>query len=227
MSTAVNLVLFEPEIPQNTGNIARTCLALGAGLHLIEPLGFLVSDRHLKRAGMDYWHRVAPRRHTSWEAFLETLPPHSRLLLLSTRGQARLDTLERDLVSTPLYLVLGPESRGLPDKLLAQHPATTCRLPMNADTRSSTWRWLLPSLSTRSRACVVFPGFHDQDRKGMEPRIDTNSSQEQPEQPAAYNSLNSRASREGAKPRRKTKKGKQPFFFHRLEGRLQGRFLGP
>jgi len=136
MIPAVNLVLFEPEIPQNTGNIARTCLALGADLHLIEPLGFLISDRHLKRAGMDYWHQVAPQRHPSWEAFVKTLPPQSRLLLLSTRGQMRLDHLGPHNATAPLYLVLGPESRGLPDSLLARYPSSTVRLPMKDTARS-------------------------------------------------------------------------------------------
>ena len=136
MSAAVSLVLYQPEIPQNTGNIARTCLALGANLHLIEPLGFLLSDRHLKRAGMDYWDEIAPSRHPSWETFIEAMPPQSRLLLLSTRGQMRLDHLEPDIGRAPLFLVLGPERRGLPDSLLSRHPSSTFRLPMRAGTRS-------------------------------------------------------------------------------------------
>ena len=83
----LKIVLIEPEIPWNTGNIGRTCAAAGAELHLVEPLGFSLSERRLKRAGLDYWEKLAPVRHASLEAFLHIVPPGSPLLGFSAEGE--------------------------------------------------------------------------------------------------------------------------------------------
>lgn len=132
MPMPLHVVLYQPEIPQNTGNIARTCAAVGAVLHLIHPLGFYLTDRHLRRAGMDYWHLVEVHEHASWEAFREAYPD-LRLWLTSTRGSRRYvdaDFREGDA------LVFGPESRGLPEELLAAYPGQDLRIPMLPGRRS-------------------------------------------------------------------------------------------
>jgi tRNA (cytidine/uridine-2'-O-)-methyltransferase len=108
------IVLYQPEIPQNTGNIARTCAATGLPLHLIEPLGFKLSDRHLRRAGLDYWPHVRLFVHKSFEEFLETFNPQ-RCILYSTRGTISYD----EIAYRPGdCLIFGSETRGLPDDLL-------------------------------------------------------------------------------------------------------------
>jgi len=128
---ALHLVLFQPEIPQNVGNIARTAAALGWPLHLIRPLGFLLSSSKLRRAGLDYWAHVDLRLHDTWEDFLKTLPPGARVFAFSARAEASLygaEFREGD------YLLFGPESRGLPEEVLARFPAL--RIPMPGPVRS-------------------------------------------------------------------------------------------
>jgi tRNA (cytidine/uridine-2'-O-)-methyltransferase len=129
----IRVVLYQPEIPPNTGNVMRLCANTGAELHLIEPLGFAFEDRHLRRAGLDYRDLAVVRRHGSWGALLECFP-QSRVLAFSTRGRVRFDTVEygdNDL------LLFGPETRGLPQELLDTIPE--CQrlcLPMRPDNRS-------------------------------------------------------------------------------------------
>jgi tRNA (cytidine/uridine-2'-O-)-methyltransferase len=124
----MHVVLFAPEIPPNTGSIARLCAATLTPLHLIEPLGFKIDDRHLKRAGLDYWEFVDLTVHKSWEAFVRRRAD-KRLLFFSKRAtqsytQARYQ--EDD------FLVFGPETRGLPAELLAAHPQRCYCIPMLA-----------------------------------------------------------------------------------------------
>ena len=127
-----HVVLVEPEIPQNAGNIARTCAATGCVLHLIKPLGFEISDKYLKRAGLDYWHLVQVEVHESVEeAFFGV--PEEKLHFFTTKSprvysEARL--CEGD------YLVFGKETKGLPDDLLLAHPAACVRIPMREEARS-------------------------------------------------------------------------------------------
>lgn len=121
----VKVVLFQPEIPQNAGNIARTCAATGAELHLIRPLGFQWSSPRLKRAGLDYWAGVDCVLHDSWQSFLETLPENSRVWAFSSKvsqlySEARYQPGD--------YLLFGPESRGLPAQALEVFPSV--RIPM-------------------------------------------------------------------------------------------------
>ena len=130
-----NVVLVAPEIPPNTGNVIRLCANTGSRLHLIEPLGFEMADRLLRRAGLDYHEWVQVQRHASWDAFLQTVQPApERLFALSTRG-------EHSVYDTPFRpgdsLVFGSETAGLPASLLDQFAdANRLRLPMRAGQRS-------------------------------------------------------------------------------------------
>jgi tRNA (cytidine/uridine-2'-O-)-methyltransferase len=112
----LNVVLVEPEIPPNTGNVARLCAATNSTLHLIGPLGFRLDDRELKRAGMDYWEHVTWKYWDSWDEFL---PANGRLWLVENKS----DQLYTDVTYRPDdYLVFGCETKGLPEKLLTKHP---------------------------------------------------------------------------------------------------------
>lgn len=129
---ALNIVLVNPEIPQNTGNISRTCAATGAVLHLIEPLGFSISDKYLKRAGLDYWSLMTYHRYPSFEAFLEA-HPGARLHFASTKAPRSCYEAEfRD----GDFLVFGCETRGLPEKLLERVYDRCIRIPMRSEARS-------------------------------------------------------------------------------------------
>lgn len=128
----MHIVLVNPEIPQNTGNIARTCAATGAKLHLIEPLGFELSDRYLKRAGLDYWHMMTYEVHKSWEAFLAEYPD-ATLRYATTKAP-------RDYCGVAYgaddFLVFGRETKGLDEALLAANYDRCVRVPMREDARS-------------------------------------------------------------------------------------------
>ena len=129
----MHVILYQPEIPPNTGNVIRLCANTGAQLHLIEPLGFALDDARLRRAGLDYHEFADLRVHVDLRACLAAIPD-ARLFALSTRGTMRYDT--------PQYLnedafLFGPETRGLPDDVLAQVPETQrLRLPMRPQNRS-------------------------------------------------------------------------------------------
>ncbi|MFD3005869.1 tRNA (cytidine(34)-2'-O)-methyltransferase [Thermus tengchongensis] len=127
----VHLVLFQPEIPQNTGNVARTAAALGFPLHLIRPLGFRLGDKRLLRAGLDYWPHVDLRVHDTWEAFLGALPPEARVWAFSARAE---QSLYEARFQEGDYLLFGPETRGLPPEVLARFPGV--RIPMPGPVRS-------------------------------------------------------------------------------------------
>ena len=130
----MNLVLFEPEIPPNTGNVARLCAATRTTLHLIEPFGFKLDDTQLKRAGMDYWQQVEWHRWKNWNTFAEKLPVAARLWFVESDGSK----LYSDVKFLPDdYLVFGRETAGLPKQLLEQHRENWLRIPMfNAASRS-------------------------------------------------------------------------------------------
>jgi len=130
----MHIVLLEPEIPPNTGNIARLCAATKSTLHLIEPLGFTLDDRQLKRAGMDYWDQVQWRRWPDWATFQKQLPPGTRLWLIESNGP-RLYSEVR--YSSDDYLLFGRETAGLPGSLLEQNRQYWLRIPMfNPQSRS-------------------------------------------------------------------------------------------
>ncbi|GLV49086.1 putative tRNA (cytidine(34)-2'-O)-methyltransferase [Thermus sp. LT1-2-5] len=122
----VHLVLYQPEIPQNVGNVARTAAALGWPLHLIRPFGFLLSSPKLRRAGLDYWPHVDLRVHGDWEAFLATLPPSARVWAFSARGQ---ESFYQARFQEGDYLLFGPETRGLPEGVLARFPSLNIPMP--------------------------------------------------------------------------------------------------
>lgn len=128
---SLNIVLVEPEIPQNTGNIARTCAATGARLHLVEPLGFRIDDAKLKRAGLDYWHLLDITYYTGLDDFFaRNSGPY---YFFSTKAQHRHSDIR---YPDGAYLVFGKETKGLPESLLVRHPDTTVRIPMISEARS-------------------------------------------------------------------------------------------
>ena len=127
-----HIVLVEPEIPQNTGNIARTCAATGSRLHLVRPVGFEISDRYLKRAGLDYWDLVTVTLHDNFEELLAE-NPNARFFFFTTKAKtcyADARYREGD------FLVFGKETRGLPEELLVSRPQDCVRIPMIGESRS-------------------------------------------------------------------------------------------
>lgn len=134
----LNIVLFEPEIPANTGNIGRTCVVAGARLHLIEPLGFSLDSKMLHRAGLGYWENLDVRIHPSWDAFLDTCglrdpAATSRLHLLTKKARR---TYAESTYHDGDYLVFGKESSGIPEEILAALPESCERIPMLPDAAS-------------------------------------------------------------------------------------------
>ena len=128
----MHIVLVQPEIPQNTGNIARTCAATGAKLHLIKPLGFELSDRYLKRAGLDYWHMMTLEIHERWEDFLAANPGASIRYATTKAPRAYSEVA----YGPDDFLVFGRETRGLDEDLLAANYSRCVRIPMRPDARS-------------------------------------------------------------------------------------------
>lgn len=128
----LNIVLVEPEIPQNTGNIARTCAATGARLHLVEPMGFKVDDKKLKRAGLDYWYLLDITYYKNLDDFF-TRNKDGNFYYFSTKADKVYSEIEYPDNS---YLVFGKETKGLPEKLLFDNHDTTVRIPMIDDARS-------------------------------------------------------------------------------------------
>lgn len=132
----LNVVLVEPEIPQNTGNIARTCAATGGKLHLVKPLGFSVSDKDVKRAGLDYWDKLEIEEHDSLDKFLEKYTPEEHtMFFVTTKGrQVYSDTIYKELEE--VFLLFGKETKGLPEDLLQKYIGQTIRIPMKEQLRS-------------------------------------------------------------------------------------------
>ncbi|MBD1373054.1 tRNA (uridine(34)/cytosine(34)/5-carboxymethylaminomethyluridine(34)-2'-O)-methyltransferase TrmL [Hazenella sp. IB182357] len=128
----MHVVLVEPEIPQNTGNIARTCAVIGAKLHLIRPLGFTIDDTKLKRAGLDYWHELDIVYHDSF-AELEEKYPHARFFCATTKATATYTDFHYEDGD---FFVFGKETKGLPPSTLEKYKDTCIRVPMRPETRS-------------------------------------------------------------------------------------------
>ncbi|MBQ4268066.1 MAG: tRNA (uridine(34)/cytosine(34)/5-carboxymethylaminomethyluridine(34)-2'-O)-methyltransferase TrmL [Clostridia bacterium] len=150
-----HVVLVEPEIPQNAGNIARTCAATGTCLHMIKPLGFEVSDRYLKRAGLDYWHLVDIRYYDSF-AELQEKYPEARFFYFTTKALHRhSDVKFRD----GDFLVFGKETKGLPEELLLQHKEECLRIPMFSEARSLNL--------SNSVAIAVYEALRQTDYEGL------------------------------------------------------------
>ncbi len=128
--------MVEPEIPQNTGNIARTCAATGGKLHLVEPLGFEITDKTLKRAGLDYWDKLDIERHTSLKAFLEKYKPEeNNMYFVTTKGQTCYSEVNYANMEE-VFLLFGKETKGLPEDLLQKYLNKTIRIPMRETLRS-------------------------------------------------------------------------------------------
>jgi tRNA (cytidine/uridine-2'-O-)-methyltransferase len=128
----MHVVLVEPEIPANTGNIARTCAATGSTLHLVRPLGFSTEDKYLKRAGLDYWHLVKVIYHNNFEEFLARYPD-CRLYLSTTKASRWYTDVPYEPDS---FLVFGPETRGLSKEIRDAYPENQIRIPMISKARS-------------------------------------------------------------------------------------------
>jgi len=128
----LNIVLVEPEIPQNTGNIGRTCVATGSRLHLIEPLGFKLNEKAIKRAGLDYWKDLDVTTYLSFEDFLEK-NPGAKIYMASTKAPNLYTEVEYE---PDCYIMFGKESGGIPEEILLEHQENTIRIPMINDIRS-------------------------------------------------------------------------------------------
>lgn len=131
-SPSLHIVLYQPEIPDNTGNVGRTCVALGAKLWLVRPLGFRLDDRHLRRAGLDYWQHLAWQAVDDWAELLECLPDRNPWFF-SKRGATPYTTAA---FKPGDVLVFGSESQGLPQSLVESHPDRCLHIPIAAEARS-------------------------------------------------------------------------------------------
>ena len=156
----LNVVLVEPEIPQNTGNIARTCAATGAKLHLVYPLGFSVTEKAVKRAGLDYWDKVEIEEHNSFNDFLEKYKPEeNNMFFVTTKG--------KHVYSEPnyrnmdeIFILFGKETKGLPEDILKKYIEKTIRIPMRKTLRSLNL--------SNSVSIVVYDIFRQKDFEGLE-----------------------------------------------------------
>lgn len=128
----LNIVLYEPEIPANTGNIGRTCVATGTRLHLIEPLGFHLTEKAVRRAGMDYWPQLDVTRYINYQDFLDK-NPGARIYMATTKARKVYTEVNYE---PDCYIMFGKESAGIPEEILKEHPDTAVRIPMIGDTRS-------------------------------------------------------------------------------------------
>ncbi len=152
----LNIVLVEPEIPQNTGNIARTCAAAGINLHLIKPLGFSIQDKYLKRAGLDYWDQVNITVHENLDIFIKTVNPEDCFYVTTKGGKCHTDIK----YSNDSYLFFGKETRGLPEKLLHSNYDRCIRIPMKSGTRSLNL--------SNSAAIIAYEALRQLDYPGLD-----------------------------------------------------------
>ncbi|GIP27956.1 putative tRNA (cytidine(34)-2'-O)-methyltransferase [Paenibacillus sp. J23TS9] len=152
---ALHIVLVEPEIPANTGNISRTCAATGIHLHLVRPLGFSTDDSKLKRAGLDYWYAVNLEYHDSFAEVQEKYP-EGRFFYATTKADKRYNDIK---FQDGDFLVFGKETKGLPPELLAANPETCIRMPMTDKVRSLNL--------SNSAAIIAFEALRQLDFPGM------------------------------------------------------------
>lgn len=152
----MHIVLVEPEIPQNTGNIARLCAATGSTLHLVKPLGFSVDDKYLKRAGLDYWHLVDVQYHESLTDFLAK-HSQSNLFYATTKGTQFYSDVTYSLDD---YILFGKETAGLPKELLQANPERCIKLPMKNEARSLNL--------SNSAATILYEALRQNNFPGMQ-----------------------------------------------------------
>ncbi len=156
----LNIVLVEPEIPQNTGNIARTCAAIGAKLHLVYPLGFSISERAVKRAGLDYWDKLEIEEHISFNEFLEKYKPEEHnMYFVTTKGKHVYSEPEYEKMEE-VFLLFGKETKGLPEDTLQKYIDKTIRIPMRKTLRSLNL--------SNSVSIVAYEVFRHTDFEGLE-----------------------------------------------------------
>ena len=153
----LNIVLVEPEIPQNTGNIARTCAATGARLHLVRPMGFEVDDKKLKRAGLDYWYLLDITYYENLTDFFEK-NPDGKFFYFTTKARKCHSDVE---YPDNAYLVFGKETKGLPEDFLAAHYEKCIRIPMRADARSLNLSNAVAITVFEALRQLDFPGLTD------------------------------------------------------------------
>lgn len=147
----MNIVLLEPEIPQNTGNIARICAATGCNLHLIKPFGFSINDKYLKRAGLDYWNLLNISYYDNFKDFLDK-NPNSELFMSTTKSKKTYTDVKYHSDS---YIVFGKESAGIPEEILLEYKDTAVRIPMIKEARSLNL--------ANSVAIIVYEALRQQD----------------------------------------------------------------
>ena len=128
----MHIILHQPEIPANTGNIGRTCVATGTDLHLIEPLGFVLNEKTVKRAGMDYWDKLEVQRYMNFDEFRKQ-HPDARIWMATTKAKRVYTEVS---FGADDYIMFGKESAGIPEEILVEHEATCIRIPMLEDIRS-------------------------------------------------------------------------------------------
>lgn len=156
----VNIVLVEPEIPQNTGNIARTCAAIGAKLHLVHPLGFSISEKAVKRAGLDYWDKLDIEEHSSLNTFLTKYTPESNNMYFATTKGKHIYSEPNYSSMEEVFILFGKETKGLPEDLLLKYINNTIRIPMRENLRS---------LNLANSVCIVaYEIFRQNNFKGLE-----------------------------------------------------------
>ena len=152
----MNVILLEPEIPQNTGNIGRTCCATGTKLHLIEPMGFRINEKNLKRAGMDYWDDLDVTIYDSFKDFMDQ-HPGIKIWMATTKAPHRYTDVK---FGPDDYIMFGKESAGIPEEILVDNEDTCIRIPMNPEIRS-----LNPANSV---AIVLYEALRQNDFHGMQ-----------------------------------------------------------
>ena len=132
----LHIVLFEPEIPQNTGNIARTCVGFNAILHLIRPYGFVLSDKQLKRSGCDYWNHLKLFEHDCYEEFIKTLKKNDEIYYITRYGKHLPSQIKKPKKNGDIYLMFGKESTGITKSILVANKSRTIRIPSSKNVRS-------------------------------------------------------------------------------------------
>ena len=152
----INIVLHEPEMPANTGNIGRTCVATGARLHLIEPLGFRINDKMIKRAGMDYWDKLDVTTYVSYEDFLAK-NPGAKIYMATTKSKQTYTDVQYE---EDCYIMFGKESAGIPEEILVDYEETCIRIPMLDKIRSLNL--------SNSVSIVLYEALRQQNFAGMQ-----------------------------------------------------------
>ncbi|HJC14513.1 MAG TPA: tRNA (cytidine(34)-2'-O)-methyltransferase [Candidatus Fusicatenibacter intestinigallinarum] len=156
----LNIVLLEPEIPSNTGNIGRTCVATGTRLHLIEPLGFRLNEKAIQRAGMDYWKDLDVTTYLNYEDFLAK-NPGAKIYMATTKARKLYTEAQYE---EDCFIMFGKESAGIPEEILVKHPDTAIRIPMNEDIRSLN---LANSVAIVLYEALRQQGFANMQREGQ------------------------------------------------------------